>query len=505
MLLLLRRFSTAIKKKVFIETFGCQMNFNDTEIVLGILQNSGYVQVQSLQDADVALLMTCAIREGAESKVWQRLEMIRSLKRQRQGASLKVGVLGCMAERLKGRLLESEKLVNVVCGPDAYRDLPRLLDCVGSSETTVGMNVMLSAEETYADISPVRINVRDRSAFLSIMRGCNNMCSFCIVPFTRGRERSRPLSSIVQEIDQLVADSSIKEITLLGQNVNSYRGVADLPEIEADLSIGRQLASGFTQIPRSAPSAEEMSFAALLDILAKRYPDVRFRFTSPHPKDFPLDLLKIIQENPNISRSIHLPAQSGSTRVLERMRRGYTREAYVALANQILELLPTATISSDFIVGFCGETDEDHLETLSLLREVPFDMAYMFAYSMREKTHAHRNYSDDIPEDLKQRRLRELIDLFHALQAAAGARFLGTEQLVLVEGVNKRDTACLSGRSDANRTVVFERPQHTASDQLIGEFALVRISRVVGGTLFGQFQQTVPSLSDYHRRQLISK
>ncbi|CAO2142207.1 unnamed protein product [Urochloa humidicola] len=408
--------TTASKGRIYHETYGCQMNINDMEIVLSIMKKEGYDQiVPDPESAEIIFINTCAIRDNAEQKVWQRLNYFWFLKREwkaniAQGRSKslrppKIAVLGCMAERLKDKILDSDKMVDVVCGPDAYRDLPRLLQEVDYGHK--GMNTLLSLEETYADITPVRISDNSVTAFVSIMRGCNNMCSFCIVPFTRGRERSRPVSSIVREVGELWK-AGVKEVMLLGQNVNSYNDTSEVEELEPGKNW--QLSEGFSSMCKVKNMG--LRFADLLDRLSLEYPEIRFRFTSPHPKDFPDELLYLMRGRYNICNLIHLPAQTGSTTVLERMRRGYTREAYLELVHKIRSVIPDVALSSDFITGFCGETEDEHADTLTLVRAVGYDMAYMLAYSMREKTHAHRNYEDDVPEDVKQRRLTELINTF---------------------------------------------------------------------------------------------
>ncbi|CAM6097562.1 unnamed protein product [Calypogeia fissa] len=464
------------KGRMYVETYGCQMNVNDMEIVLAIMKDAGYTEIVDQPDqADIIFINTCAIRDNAEHKVWQRLSVFKHMKKYwnrnivssptRSRFPPKVAVLGCMAERLKVKLLEAEKMVDVVCGPDAYRDLPRLLALVDEGQT--GINTLLSLEETYADVSPVRLSTNSISAFVSIMRGCNNMCSFCIVPFTRGRERSRPVDSIVREVGELW-DQGVKEVVLLGQNVNSYNDISgnivegydgswlEQNAPQASFETSRNLLSpGFTSI--SKVKEVGFTFAHLLDCLSVRFPGMRFRFTSPHPKHFPEELLYLMKDRPNICKAIHLPAQSGSSKVLERMRRGYTREAYLALVKQIRSILPDASITSDFITGFCGETEEDHAETLSLVEAVGYDMAYMFAYSMRDKTHAHHNYEDDVPEPVKQRRLAELIDTFRRTTGPNYEAQLGSTQLVLIEGPSKRNPEEeLSGRNDRGHKVVVK-------------------------------------------------
>ncbi|TQD92740.1 hypothetical protein C1H46_021665 [Malus baccata] len=475
--------------RIYHETYGCQMNINDMEIVLSIMKNAGYSEVVDVPEkAEVIFINTCAIRDNAEQKVWHRLNYFWFLKREwkdnvKIGRSQskcppKVVVLGCMAERLKDKILDSDKMVDVVCGPDAYRDLPRLLEDVDYGQK--GINTLLSLEETYADISPVRISKNSITAFVSVMRGCNNMCSFCIVPFTRGRERSRPVESIVREVGELW-EEGVKEVTLLGQNVNSYN---DASENEKEVETGNnwRYSEGFSSMCKVKKVGSR--FADLLDRLSTEYPEMRFRYTSPHPKDFPDELLYLMRDRPNICKSIHLPAQTGSSAVLERMRRGYTREAYLDLVQKIRRIIPDVGISSDFICGFCGETEEDHEDTLSLVKAVGYDMAYMFAYSMREKTHANRNYDDDVPEDVKQRRLTELIEAFRKSTGQCYDSQVGTTQLVLVEGPNKRapDTE-LMGKSDRGHRVSFanvllahrDADSNEERNPVVGDYVEVRI------------------------------
>ncbi|PWA03126.1 hypothetical protein BB558_000690 [Smittium angustum] len=395
----------------YVEVYGCQMNVNDTEILMAILENSGYKRAISSEKANIVFLMTCSIREKAENKIWARLKEIKAMnKKSKNSTSQMVGVLGCMAERLKDKLLDNEKLVDVVCGPDAYRSLPRLLSLRKLTNQGVA-NVILSADETYADISPVRIDPSQIGVHLSIMRGCNNMCSFCVVPFTRGTERSRPIDSIVDEVTTL-SKTGIREVTLLGQNVNSYRDTSD-SDISVSLGTGNELSRGFSTIYKRKEGGRR--FSELIDLVARVDPEMRIKFTSPHPKDFPDALLFAIKNNPNIARNIHLPAQSGSSSVLERMRRGYTYESYMELVYRIREIIPDVTFSTDLIVGFCGETDSEFQQTLELVKNVGFDMAFMFAYSLREKTHAHRKYKDDVPATIKNERLQQLVELFHSI------------------------------------------------------------------------------------------
>ncbi|PVV02649.1 hypothetical protein BB560_002889, partial [Smittium megazygosporum] len=422
----------------YVEVYGCQMNVNDTEILISILESSGYKRTQSRESASIVFLMTCSIRENAENKVWQRLHEIKaSNKKNKSHERQVVGVLGCMAERLKDKLLDQDKLVDVVCGPDAYKSLPRLLSIRELTNQGVA-NVILSSDETYADITPVRLDSSQTNVHLSIMRGCNNMCSFCVVPFTRGIERSRPIDSIVNEVRNL--DSmNVRQITLLGQNVNSYRDTSISQDLEVNeqLNSAYELSKGFSTIYKKKDGGRR--FPDLLELVAKVNPETKVMFTSPHPKDFPDRLLEVIKKYPNISRSIHLPAQSGSTSVLSRMRRGYSFEAYMELVCRIREYIPDITISTDIIVGFCGETDEEFNQTLKLVESVKYDIAFMFAYSMREKTHAHRNYKDDVPEKVKAQRLQILVELFHKIAKEKNLRYIGQEILVLVESSNPRD------------------------------------------------------------------
>lgn len=472
------------------------MNVNDMEIVLSVMKTAGYDEiVNDPESAEIIFINTCAIRDNAEQRVWQRLNYFWFLKRHwksnvatGRSHSLhppKVVVLGCMAERLKDKILDSDKMVDVVCGPDAYRDLPRLLEEVDNGQK--GINTLLSLEETYADISPVRISKTSISAFVSVMRGCNNMCSFCIVPFTRGRERSRPVESIVKEVAELQKEG-VREVTLLGQNVNSYNDAGD-EEIEPN--VDWKLSDGFSS--KCKVKKVGLRFADLLDRLSLEFPEMRFRYTSPHPKDFPDELLYIMRDRHNVCKNIHLPAQSGNSNMLERMRRGYTREAYLELVQKIRSIIPDVGLTSDFICGFCGETEEEHEDTLSLVRAVGYDMAYMFAYSMREKTHAHRNYADNVPEDVKQRRLTELIEAFRESTGQCFDSQIGSIQLVLVEGPNKRAPETeLIGKSDRGHRVIFTNlpvPDWVDSDgdrtPKVGDYVEVRILKSSRASLFG--------------------
>ena len=455
----------------YIETYGCAMNSSDSEIVESVLQAAGMRRVDDVSQASLIAVNTCAIRDNAEAKIWQRLHVFRSLRyptpqkvdRTRHGyvtrsqywqpafdqsARPLVAVLGCMAERLKDKLLDEQQLVDIVVGPDAYRDLPRLIDAIDVAGHANAMNVQLAVDETYADITPVRAGGSATSAYVSIMRGCDNLCSYCIVPFTRGRERSRDASSIANEVRSLL-DAGYKEVTLLGQNVNSYNWTS-----ERTLAPTKQAkTAGFVNISRRPLS--QYDFTQLLDTLSLLSPELRFRFTSPHPKDVPTELLQLMRERHTLCKSIHLPAQSGSTSVLQRMRRGYGREAYEQLIADVRQLLPSATISTDMIAGFCGETEDEHRASVQLMEQVQFDQAFMFHYSQREKTHAHRTMADDVAESVKLRRLQEIIDAFQAGVKQRNAELLGSVQLVLIEGRARRSPDDWMGRTDGNRIAVL--------------------------------------------------
>ncbi|KAL8179868.1 UNVERIFIED_CONTAM: CDK5 regulatory subunit associated protein 1 [Gekko kuhli] len=473
-------------RKVYLETYGCQMNVNDTEIAWSILQKSGYLRTSRLEEADVILLVTCSIREKAERTIWNRLRHLTALKSKRSSSlvPLRIGILGCMAERLKEKILDQEKMVDVVAGPDAYRDLPRLLAVAETGQQAA--NVLLSLDETYADVLPVQTSTSPTSAFVSIMRGCDNMCSYCIVPFTRGRERSRPIASILQEV-QLLSDQGVKEVTLLGQNVNSYR---DTSEVQFLSGAPAPLSRGFSTVYK--PKAGGLRFAALLDRVSLVDPEMRIRFTSPHPKDFPDEVFQLVRERPNLCKQIHLPAQSGSSRVLEAMRRGYTREAYLELVHHIRASLPGVSLSSDFIAGFCGETEADHQQTISLLRQVRYSAAFLFAYSMRQKTRAFHRLQDDVPSEVKLRRLKELMAVFREEATAANAAAVGHAQVVLVEGPSRRSPLDLCGRNDGNIKVIFPDVEMGGGSGLgpaakakPGDYVLVEISAASSQTLRG--------------------
>ncbi len=435
-------------RKIHIETYGCQMNVVDSEIVLSIMQKEGYVYTDQPTEADILLLNTCSIRENAEQRIWNRLRELRALKQTRRG--LLVGVIGCMAERLKERLVAEESLVDLVVGPDAYRDLPSLVREAESGGK--GINTQLSREETYAEISPVRLDRNGVSAFVAIMRGCNNMCSYCVVPYTRGAERSRDPETIVREARQLF-EEGYREVTLLGQNVNSYRW-------EGSSVVG---------------------FPELLRRVAEIDPALRVRFATSHPKDMSDSLLDTMASMPNICRSIHLPAQSGSSRILELMNRKYTREWYLGRIEAIRKRMPDCAITTDLIAGFCSETEEDHQLTLSLMREVGYEFAYMFKYSERPGTKAARHMPDDVPEEVKNRRLSEIIDLQNELALASNRRDVGKTFEILVEGVSKRSDEKLFGRTSQNKVVVIDRRAHRT-----GDYVKVRIVDCTSATLFGE-------------------
>ncbi|XP_022600675.1 CDK5 regulatory subunit-associated protein 1 [Seriola dumerili] len=474
-------------RRVYFETYGCQMNVNDTEIAWSILQRKGYLRTSDLNEADVVLLVTCSIREKAEQTIWNRLKQLTAMKRKRlkTHTPMKIGILGCMAERLKTELLEREKLVDVLAGPDAYRDLPRLLTVADGG--LQASNVLLSLEETYADIMPVHYAPQGHSAFVSIMRGCDNMCSYCIVPFTRGRERSRPVSSILEEV-RLLSDQGVKEVTLLGQNVNSYRDTSEEQFCGSDLT---QHSRGFKTVYRTKQGG--LRFSDLLDRVSLIDPDMRIRFTSPHPKDFPDEVLHLIAERRNICNQIHLPAQSGSSQVLKAMRRGYTREAYLDLVKNIKKIIPEVSLSSDFISGFCGETEDDHQQTLSLIREVGYNVGFLFAYSMRKKTNAYHRLQDDVPAEVKRRRLEECISVFREEAARVNAALIGSTRLVLVEGKSKRSAEDLCGRTDGNMKVIFPKedvaaqfPESNTAPINAGDYVLVKISSANSQSLRGR-------------------
>lgn len=446
------------QKKMLLESYGCQMNFSDSEIVASILTQQGYVTTRDAEEADLILLNTCAIRDNAEQRVRGRLQFFQTLKK--KNPDLQVGVLGCMAERLREQLLEQEKLVDLVVGPDAYRDLPNLLDKIDGGQKAV--NVLLSREETYAEITPVRLNSNGVTAFISIMRGCDNMCSFCVVPFTRGRERSRDPESIVGEAKELF-EKGYREVTLLGQNVDSYKwNINNKGEILD------------AQLPT-------VNFAQLLEKVALVSPDLRVRFSTSHPKDMTDDVLHIMAQYENICKYIHLPVQSGNSEVLKKMNRGYTREWYLSRIDSIKNIMPDCAISTDVIAGFCGETEEQHQETISLMSQVGYDMAYMFKYSERPKTLAERKYEDDVPEEIKGRRLTEIIDNQMKQSAICTKKHIGKVQRVLVEGISKKSEEHLYGRNSQNVVCIFPK-----NEIQIGDYVDVEMKDCTSITLTGE-------------------
>ena len=427
------------KPKVYIETYGCQMNVNDSEVILSILQDAGYVLTESIEEADVILANTCSIRDNAEQRIWGRIDQFKIQKKKRPGVV--IGIVGCMAERLKDNLLEA---VDIVAGPDAYRSMPELLKAVTPDSPQI--NVLLSHEETYADISPVRLDKNGISAFISIMRGCNNVCSYCIVPYTRGRERSRDAHTIVREATELW-ENGYKEVTLLGQNVDSYLW-------------------------------EDVNFAKLLEMVAAVNPELRVRFSTSHPKDISDEVIYTMARHENICRHIHLPVQSGSSIMLEKMRRKYDREWYLERVDKIRSVMPDCGITTDVIAGFCGETEQDHQDTLSLMEKVVFDSAFMFAYSERPGTLASKKYPDDIPYEVKTARLNEIIALQGRMSLKSNEKEIGKVMRVLVEGPSKKNPAELCGRAGSNKMCVFpsrgEKP---------GDYCEVRVVSVTSATL----------------------
>ncbi|CAO3609291.1 unnamed protein product [Mucor fragilis] len=480
-------------RKFYIEVYGCQMNVNDTEILNAIMTNTGYERTDNLDDANVVFLVTCAIRDNAEVRIWERLKYLRHYKTKINTDSPPiVGVLGCMAERLKTKLLEQDRLVDIVCGPDGYRSIPHLISLAEEEEYTEGVaNVMLSADETYADVMPMRLDTSNASGWVSIMRGCNNMCSFCIVPFTRGNERSRPIDSILDEV-RFLNDQGVKEVTVLGQNVNSYRDESESKHFMSGNDVGSSLSnSGFKTIYKRKDGGRR--FTELLDQVSLINPEMRIRFTSPHPKDFPTDLLHLIASRPNLCNSIHLPIQSGSNTVLERMRRGYTREAYLSLVEEMRSIIPDVWISSDFITGFCGETEAEHRDTVSLMEQVKYDTAFMFAYSMREKTHAHRRYKDDVADSDKARRLQEIVTTFHAQASKKNQGLIGSRQLVLIDSerpkIKNGIETKVSGRTDGGHKVFVQEAQPGDSTLKKGDYVEVNIKHATSASLTGHFIQ----------------
>ena len=450
-------------KKFYIESYGCQMNFADSEVVASIISKEGYDSTTNLNDADLILLNTCSIREKAETTVRKRLESFNKLKRNNN--NLKVGVLGCMAERLKSKFLDEEKIVDLVVGPDAYKDIPNLLDEVNEGRNAV--NVLLSKEETYGDISPVRLASNGVTAFVSITRGCDNMCTFCVVPFTRGRERSRDPKSILNEIKNL-EKSNYKEVTLLGQNVDSY------------LWYGGGLKKDFKNAS-DLQKKTSVDFAKLLKIVAENFPKLRIRFSTSNPQDMSLDVIKTMASYKNICNYIHLPVQSGSDVILKAMNRQHTRDEYISLIKNIKKLIPDCGISDDMITGFPNETQQDHEETLSLMDEVKYDFGYMFKYSERPGTYAAKKFNDNVDENVKKLRLQEIIDLQQSHSKYRTQQYLGKIVEVLIEKESKKSTSHWAGRNQQNTVVVFPKKNHE-----LGDFVKVKINDCTSATLIGE-------------------
>lgn len=437
-----------VEKKLFIETYGCQMNVADSEVVASVMQMAGYEMTEEIQDADAIFVNTCSVRDNAEQKVLGRLQYFQSLKRKKK--HLLVGVLGCMAERVKEDLIANHH-VDLVAGPDSYMDLPNLIAAAENGEKVI--NVELSTQETYKDVMPLKLPGVHISGFVSIMRGCNNFCSYCIVPYTRGRERSREVNSILNEIRDM-RDKGFKEVTLLGQNVNSYLYEQD---------------------------GEQVNFSSLLEKVALEAPNMRIRFVTSHPKDMSDETLHVIAKYPNICQYIHLPAQSGSSKILKVMNRKYTREWYLDRIAAIRRILPECAISTDLFCGFHSETEEDFQETLSLMREVGYDSAYLFKYSERPGTYAAKHLEDDVPEEVKVRRLQEMIDLQNKLSEESNLRDIGKVFEVLIEGYSKRSREQLFGRTSQNKVVIFDKKNFH-----VGQFIRVKIQRASSATLFGE-------------------
>lgn len=449
-------------KKLFIESYGCQMNLSDSEIVASILAGEGFNTTTLLEEADLVLVNTCSIREKAEQTIRKRLQQYNRVKR--INPNMKIGVMGCMAERLKTKFLEEEKMVDLVVGPDAYRDLPNLVREIEGGKEAI--NVILSKEETYGDVTPVRLNSNGVSAFISITRGCDNMCTFCVVPFTRGRERSRDPQSIISEAKNLW-DDGYKEITLLGQNVDSY------------LWYGGGLKKDFKNASEIA-KATAIDFAKLMDMVAIAVPEMRIRFATSNPQDMSLDVIHVMSKHKNICKYIHLPVQTGSTRMLERMNRQHTREEYIELIDNIRRIIPECAISQDMITGFCGETEEDHQETLSLMEYVKYDFGFMFAYSERPGTPAAKRLEDDVPHEVKKRRLSEIINLQQKHGLIRMKAFVGQTVEVLIEGNSKKSDLHWMGRNTQNAVAVFPK-----GNEKVGDTVMVRIDDCTSATLIG--------------------
>ncbi|KAA5826277.1 tRNA (N6-isopentenyl adenosine(37)-C2)-methylthiotransferase MiaB [Algibacter amylolyticus] len=452
------------KRKLFIESYGCAMNFSDSEIVASIMANQGFNTTQNLEEADLVLVNTCSIRDKAEQTVRKRLEKYNAVKRD-HNPNMKVGVLGCMAERLKTKFLEEEKIVDLVVGPDAYKDLPNLLAEVDEGRDAI--NVILSKEETYGDISPVRLNTNGVSAFVSITRGCDNMCTFCVVPFTRGRERSRDPQSIIEEVNDLWS-RGYKDITLLGQNVDSY------------LWYGGGLKKDFEKAS-DMQKATSVNFSNLLEICAKAQPKMRIRFSTSNPQDLTLDVVKTMAKYQNICNHIHLPVQSGSNRILKEMNRLHTREEYMELIDNIREIIPNCTISQDMIVGFPTETEDDFQDTISLMKYVKYNFGYMYKYSERPGTMAGRNMKDDVPEDTKKRRLQDIVDLQRIHSEIKTKEWLGKTVEVLIEKESKKSDQQWSGRTSESIVCVFPKGHYK-----VGDFVNVKVTNCTSATLIGE-------------------
>ena len=441
-------FNVNHKKKLYIETYGCQMNFSDSEIIGSVMINNNYELTNKISEADIIFINTCSVRHNAEQRVRKKLKELNAQKK--NNPHLKIGILGCMAERLKSKLFEEEKIIDIIAGPDAYRNLPDLMTTVESGQKAV--NVILSAEETYADINPVKFGDNKVSAFISIMRGCQNFCSYCVVPYTRGKERSRNPQTIINEANDLFKQG-YREVTLLGQNVNSYNWKGE----------------------------ENVNFAQLLEQIALVNPQLRVRFATSHPKDISDELLQIIAKHENICKAIHLPVQSGSTRVLELMNRKYTRQSYINRIEAIRKFIPGCAISTDIITGFCSETEDDHQQTLSLMKWADFNFAFMFKYSERSGTIAAEKFKDDIPDETKGRRLKEIIDLQQKLSYESNLKDIGKTFKVLIEGVSKKSNQKLSGRNSQNKVVVFPKKNFKT-----GDYVNVKIIDCTSATLIGE-------------------
>lgn len=451
------------ERKLYIESYGCQMNLSDSEIISSILSEEGFITYSKMYDADIILLNTCSIREKAEKNVRNRLIEFQYIKKKKP--SIMIGILGCMAERLKYRWLEEEKIVDLVVGPDAYRDLPMLISRVEDGKSSI--NILLSKEETYADVNPVRLGGNGITAFVAITRGCDNMCTFCVVPLTRGRERSRDPTTIVKECQKLWSQG-YKEVTLLGQNVDSY------------LWYGGGMKKAFSKAS-TLHKATYLSFADLLELVARSVPKMRIRFSTSNPYDMSEKVLKVIDHYPNVCKYIHLPVQSGSTRVLERMNRRYTRDKYVTLIKKIRKIIPDCAISHDIIAGFCGEFEEDHRQTLSLMEYVRYDFGYMFIYSLRTGTQAENSLFDDVPEEVKKRRLQDIIHLQKKHSYECMQAHIGKIQEVLIEGESIKSKMYWYGRNSQNAVVVFPKEFYKK-----GDFVKVRVKTCTSATLIGQ-------------------